>query len=95
MGSTIINNWASVQAYRGQIENSITQLEEQIKKTDAAVDAVYESWKDERFQIFKENFEMDKAEIIPLCNVLREYQNNVLYTLQERLKTYTEGRAHL
>ena len=56
------------------------------------METVHEAgWKDENFKEFQENFNRDKEQILPLCDVLYNYENNLLYQLEQRLKKL-EGR---
>ena len=95
MPSTIVNDPESIQNYRGKIANSIENLEMQIQKTERAIEAVSESWKDNNFVEFHRNFEEDMNMIKPLCNVLRDYEGNILFQLQQKLETYVGGPTHL
>lgn len=91
MTSTVINNSASIHEYRGQIAHAIDELRLNLKKTEQAIETVGESWKDDNFREFQDNFNQDKEQIIPLCNVLDNYQSNLLYQLEKKLERL-EGR---
>lgn len=77
--------------YRGKIEHAIEELNRNLKKTEQAIETVGESWKDDNFREFQENFNQDKEQIVPLCNVLNNYQSNLLYQLEKKLERL-EGR---
>ena len=92
MGASVINNSNSIHNYRGQIAHTVDELKVQFKKTESALETVHEAgWKDENFKEFQENFNRDKEQILPLCDVLYNYENNLLYQLEQRLKKL-EGR---
>lgn len=91
MTSTVINNSASIHDYRGQIAHAIDKLKLNLKKTERAIETVGESWKDDNFREFEDNFNQDKEQIIPLCDVLDNYQSNLLYQLEKKLEKL-EGR---
>ena len=91
MTSTVINNSASIHDYRGQIAHAIDELKLNLKKTERAIETVGESWKDDNFREFEDNFNQDKEQIIPLCDVLDNYQSNLLYQLEKKLEKH-EGR---
>lgn len=91
MTSTVINNSASIHDYRGQIAHAIDELKLNLKKTEQAIETVGESWKDDNFREFEDNFNQDKEQIIPLCDVLDNYQSNLLYQLEKKLEKL-EGR---
>lgn len=95
MPSTVINDPESIHAYRGKIQNAIEQLKAQLQKTEAAVETVSESWRDNNFQQFRTNFNADKEQIKPLCDVLNNYESNLLYQLEQKLRTYQGGPTHL
>lgn len=92
MGPTVINNSASIHDYRGQIAHAVDELKLQFRKTEQAIDTVSESWKDENFREFQEHFNEDKEQILPLCDVLYNYENNLLYQLEKKLEKL-EGRS--
>lgn len=92
MGPTVINNSKSIHDYRGQIAHAIDELKLQFQKTDRAIETVSESWKDENFREFQEHFNEDKEQILPLCDVLYNYENNLLYQLEKKLEKL-EGRT--
>jgi uncharacterized protein YukE len=95
MASTVINDPESICAYRGKINDAIEKLERQLHKTEMAVEAVSESWKDNNFMQFQQNFNEDKEQIKPLCEVLRNYEGNILFQLEKKLTTYIGGPTHL
>ena len=95
MVPTVINNSASIQNYRNQIANAIEELKTQFRKTDQAIETVSESWKDDNFREFQENFNEDKEQILPLCNVLDNYQGNLLYQLEQKLRVLEGHRFKL
>lgn len=95
MASTVINDPDSIHAYRGKIFEAIGNLKTQLEKTEAAVQTVSESWKDNNFVQFQNNFNEDKAKIMPLCEVLNNYESNLLHQLEEKLRTYMGGPTHL
>lgn len=95
MASTVINDPDSIHAYRGKINDAIEKLKVQLQKTESAVEMVSESWKDNNFKEFQNNFNVDKEQIKPLCNVLSKYEGEILYQLENKLRTYIGGPTHL
>ena len=91
MISTVINNSSSIHEYRGEIAHAIDELNLNLKKTERAIETVGESWKDDNFREFQDNFNQDKEQIGPLCSVLDNYQSNLLYQLEKKLERL-EGR---
>ena len=91
MNSTVINDSKSIHEYRGKIAHAIDELKLNLRKTEQAIETVGESWKDDNFREFQDNFNQDKEQIVPLCNVLDNYQSNLLYQLEKKLERL-EGR---
>lgn len=90
MASTVINDPDAINAYRGKINDAIEQLRIQLQKTQQAVDTVNQSWKDNNFQQFRNNFNIDKEQIKPLCDVLSNYESTILFELEQKLRTYID-----
>lgn len=90
MPSTVINDPESIHSYRSQIAQNVEKLRKLIPDTQRALDTVGESWKDSQFQQFSANFETEMQEISPLCEVLSNYEGNLLYRLENNLRTYTD-----
>lgn len=95
MGATVINNSSSIYDYRGQIAHTIDELKVQIRKTEQAIETVGETWKDDNFREFQDHFNEDKEQILPLCDVLDNYQGNLLYQLEQKLRKLEERRFSL
>lgn len=92
---TVDNDPEAIKAYRGKIQDSIEQLRNQLLKTESAVQTVSESWKDKNFMEFQSNFNVDKEQIKPLIQVLENYESNILYQLEQKLRMYIGGPTHL
>lgn len=83
---TVINNSTSIHEYRGKIAHAIDELQLNLKRTEQAIETVGETWKDDNFKEFQDNFNQDKEQIKPLCDGLDNYQSNLLYQLEQKLK---------
>lgn len=90
MGKAAINDSESVKKFCDELADTVESLEEQLRKTEQAMEDVYEGWKDEKFQKYKQEFNKDKDEIKPLCKDLMEYESDVLYPIYKILKEYEE-----
>lgn len=91
MGIDIIsNNSVSVHEYRGKIDSAIQELEKSLRKTEASLDAVAQTWKDENHDKFCNEFSNDKQQISNINGKLENYSSNILYNLELRLKDYEE-----
>lgn len=95
MALTVSNSSAAIYDYRAKIAHATDELKVQLKKTERAIETVSENWQDGNFKEFQENFNEDKEKIIPLCDVLYDYENNLLYQLEKKLRDYEEPIFHL
>lgn len=95
MAITVDNDPEAIHTYRGKIQESIEQLRAQLTKTEAAVQTVSQSWKDNNFMQFQSNFNVDKEQIKPLISVLENYESNLLFQLEQKLRTYIGSPTHL
>lgn len=87
MASTVINNPEDVRNYYTKIENYIGSLRDDFTKTENAIKTVSESWKDDQFKQFQNNFNEDKEKIEPLCRLLERYVE-LLKDLERKLEGY-------
>ena len=87
MASTVINNPEDVRNYYTKIENYIGSLRDDFTKTENAIKTVSESWKDDQFKQFQNNFKEDKEKIEPLCRLLERYVE-LLKDLERKLEGY-------
>jgi uncharacterized protein YukE len=94
MSSTVINDPQSINQFRGQIGEAIDNLKIQLRKTESAIEEVSESWQDNQFQQFRDNFNVDKEQIKPLYEVLENYKDNILYELEKKLYNYLDVSMH-
>ena len=78
---TILLSADALQRFRDDILDRVEYLRYQLKKTEAAMDAVAEGWKDDQFRKYNEEFSKDKEEIESLCKTLEEYDEGVLYPI--------------
>ena len=95
MPTTVSNDPDSINRYRGQISSKAEELRGLIGKTEQAIQTEGESWKDTQFQQFQQNFSQDMAEIKPLCDVLNDYSDNILFQLENKLRIYGDQSMRL
>lgn len=88
MASTVVNDPESINQFRAQINDAIMDLRKQFEKTESAIETVSESWQDDQFKQFRDNFEVDKEQIKPLWEVLEKYKDDILYNLEQKLQNY-------
>jgi len=86
--ATAINNLEELIRFRGRITDSIENLENNLKKTEVAMEAVHEGWNDEMFQQFEQKFSEDKELIPPLCKALAQFNDEDLEALQRIMEEY-------
>lgn len=84
----VINDPQVLQDYRNKIRQRIQDLGEQLKSTENAIQTVGETWQDQNFQQFRDNFNVDKEKIKPLRDILTEYDDVILNNLQMKLEEY-------
>lgn len=84
----VINDPQVLQDYRNKIRQRIQDLGEQLKNTESAIQTVGETWQDQNFQQFRDNFNVDKEKIKPLQEILNEYDESILNNLQMKLEEY-------
>ena len=58
----IINDWEAMRTFRGQLREAVDNLQEQLKRTERALEEVSNSWKDEQFRKYNDEFSKDKEE---------------------------------
>ena len=82
------NSSAAIHNYRGKIAHATDELKVQLQKTEKAIEQVSEGWQDGNFKQFQNNFNEDKEKIKPLCDELYNYENNLLFQLENKLRDY-------
>jgi len=84
----MIVDYYTIHDCRRQIAYEIDEILLNLKKTEKTVESIGESWNDDIFKEFQDNFSQDKEIIKHLCEVLDYYQSNLLYELEKRIKIY-------
>ena len=90
MASSMVTGADALQRFRDDILERVDDLRDQLRKTEAAMDAVAEEWKDDQFRKYNEEFSKDKEEIEPLCKTLEEYEKDVLYPMWKVVREYED-----
>lgn len=88
--SGMINDPEAIQKFRYQLAELVDKLREQLKRTDAAMDEVAASWKDEQFKKYRREFSKDRDVFEPLCKNIDEFESGPLAELQSILQNYNE-----
>lgn len=84
----VINDVESLKHFRGELMDISEDLQEQLKKTDTAIEDVASVWKDSQFKKFNEDFQKDKEMIKPLCENIEAFEGEVLRPLEDILRDY-------
>lgn len=84
----IINDHVELERFRNKLKESVDNLQQQLKRTDAAMTTVAKSWQDVQFQKYNEEFTKDKEEFPPLCETIVEFTDGPLLQLQKYIEEY-------
>lgn len=86
--SNMITDPEAIQKFRNQLLELVDDLKSQAKRTDAAIDEVANTWKDEQFKKYQREFAQDREIFEPLCEHMEEYEAGPLYDLQRKAECY-------
>lgn len=86
--TTVINDPVALKSYRNQILERKGELQNSIARTQSALDEVHQTWNDEQYQQFAQNFNDDLENIAKLCESLQYYDDPILANLQRKLEAY-------
>ena len=84
----IINDHVELEVFRNKLKENVDQLDQQLKRTDAAMSKVNESWQDIQFKKYNDEFTKDKDEFPPLCKLIIEFVDGPLLQLQKYIEEY-------
>lgn len=84
----MINDPEAVRQFRYELLELVDKLQEQLKRTDAAMDEVAASWKDEQFKKYHREFSKDRDTFPSLCKDIEEFESGPLAELQSILEEY-------
>lgn len=79
---------SEVQVFRNQLVQLASNLEAQLKRTDAAMEAVAAEWRDVQFQKYHDEFIEDRNLIQPLSNEINQFQEGPLQAFQRNAEEY-------
>ncbi|MCM1451130.1 MAG: hypothetical protein NC102_02640 [Clostridium sp.] len=86
----MINDPEAIQKFRYELLDIVENLQEQLKRTDAAMAEVASAWKDAQFQKYQREFSKDREIFLPLCKDIEEFESGPLAQLQSILETYND-----
>ncbi len=90
MGS-MITDPVAIQKFRDQLLDLVDALQSQAKRTDAAIEEVANTWKDEEFKRYRREFDKDRELFEPLCKNIEAFESEPLYQLQKKAEIYING----
>ena len=88
--NSIINDPDSMKIFRNHLCDTVDDLERQLRSTEEAIEEVSKSWQDIQFAKFKSKFEEDVRTIKQMCSKINEFESDILYPLEEKLRRYLE-----
>lgn len=74
--------------FRGQLSELAENLMQQLRRTDAAMDAVAKEWQDEQFMKYRDEFTEDRDLIQPLSDQINEFQEGPLQQFEMITREY-------
>lgn len=74
--------------FRCQLSELSENLMEQLRRTDAAMEAVAKEWKDEQFHKYRDEFTEDRDLIQPLSDQINQFQEGPLQQLEIIVREY-------
>ena len=86
--SSMITDPVAIQKFRNQLLDLVDELQAQAKRTDAAIDEVANTWKDEEFKKYRREFDQDRELFDPLCKDIEAFESEPLYQLQKKAEIY-------
>ena len=86
----IITDLDAIKDLRRKLTEVLQDLREQYELTGRAMETIAETWKDEVFQKFKNQFEEDQEKLKPLCESIETYDAEVLDKLQRHIEDYLD-----
>lgn len=88
----MITDYDSIVDFRHKLDEAVANLNEKIRQTETAVEEVAAIWKDDIFKDFKEKFGEDKELLVHVNKELVEFNEQVLYGIQQLVREYLDNR---
>lgn len=77
-------------SFRCQLSELSEKLMEQLRRTDAAMEAVAKEWQDEQFRKYRDEFAEDRDMIHPLSDQINQFQEGPLQQFENIVREYLE-----
>ena len=88
--SAMINDPEAIQKFRHQLLDLVEDLQQQLRRTDNAMEEVARVWKDEQFQKYYREFIKDRDIFTPLCKDIEAFEEGPLQEIQIKLEKYRD-----
>lgn len=75
-------------AFRCRLSELSDNLMAQLRRTDAAMEAVAKEWQDEQFQKYRDEFSEDRDLIQPLSDQINQFQEGPLQQFETLIREY-------
>ncbi len=86
----IITDLEAVKDLRRKLSEVLEELRDQYDQTEKAIETVAETWRDKQFLAFKNKFTEDQEKLKPLCEILEDYDSEVLDKLEKWIEEYLD-----
>lgn len=86
----MIINPDELYAFRCKLSELSENLMEQLRRTDAAMEAVAKEWQDEQFCKYRDEFCDDRDLIQPLSDQINQFQDGPLLQFENITREYLE-----
>lgn len=77
-------------SFRCRLSELSEKLMEQLRRTDAAMEAVAKEWQDEQFRKYRDEFAEDRDMIHPLSDQINQFQEGPLQQFENIVREYLE-----
>ena len=86
----IINDAESLLRFRNELYVLVEDLENNFRTVESQISELNETWKDEQFQKFSNDFDEDKQEIRPLGEKVKDFADDYLYRKEQKIREWNE-----
>lgn len=84
----MIANPDDIFTFRNQLNELSDNLMQQLRRTDAAMEAVAKEWQDEQFHKYRDQFAGDRDIIQPLSDQIQQFQEGPLQQFEMIIREY-------
>lgn len=84
----IVLDVPTIRRLRAHMHDLSEKLTLQLNRTDANIDEISRTWRDENFIAFKRRFDEDKGKLRPLATKISDFEEGYLKEIERRLMIY-------